>query len=181
MPRTITKLKSTQTPYEALKIAQYLMSLDPDRKYFTNRRMRVGKTSVSAPQEGNIRLNNLLYLLQILYYLEHKKILFSEQLLAFEQGIIVYSVYSSFTNLYYDATRTSNINFLDSKTKKFLCEWFTYFHSYSPTELITISQSDPAWFSTWQKESDPRINFTSSAQLKFYEQNFTNFLIQGKN
>src|SRR4051794_28485104 len=108
MPRTITqtikKTKLTQTSHEALRVAQYLMSLDPQRKYFTNRRMRVSKTSVSAPQEGNIRLNNLLYLLQILYYLKYKKMLFAEPLLAFEQGIIVYPVYSSFTSLYYDTT-----------------------------------------------------------------------------
>jgi len=124
MPRIITqtakKNKLAQNSYEALRIAQYLMSLDSERKYFTNRRMRVSKTSVSAPQEGNIRLNNLLYLLQILYYLKHKKMLFAEPLLAFEQGIIVYPVYSSFTSLYYDTTKTSNINILDAKTKKFL-------------------------------------------------------------
>ena len=172
--RTIKKLRVGE--YDALRVAQCLMSLDPQRKYFTNRRMRVSKTSVSAPQVGNIRLNNLLYLLQILYYLQFKKMLFSEQLLAFEQGIIVYSVYGSFTSLYYDTTRTSSINDIDPATKKFLRQWFAYFQSYSPTELITISQGDPAWFSTWQKESDPRIDFTSPSQLKFYEQNFTNFL-----
>ena len=180
MPRTITqtikKTKPVQTSYEALRVAQYLMSLDSERKFFTNRRMRVSKTSVSAPQEGNIRLNNLLYLLQILYYLKYKKMLFAEPLLAFEQGIIVYPVYSSFTNLYYDTTKTSSINTFDAKTKKFLRDWFTYFRSYSPTELINISQGDPAWFSTWQKESNPQIDFTNSSQLKFYEEYFTNFL-----
>jgi len=179
MPKIIHS-KPTQAHYEALKIAQYLMSLDPQRKYFTNRRMRVSKTSVSAPQVGNIRLNNLLYLLQILYYLKYKKVLFREPLLAFEQGIIVYSVYSSFTSLYYDTTSTASINSIDLKTKKFLRDWFNYFHSYSPTELITISQTDPAWFSTWQKESNPQINFTSSSQLRFYEQHFTTFLEQAK-
>lgn len=180
MPRIITKTHSKHTPYEALGVAQYLMSLDPQRKYFANRRMKVGKTSVSAPQVGNIRLNNLLYLLQIFYYLKYKKLLFSEPLLAFEQGIIVYPVYSSFTNLYYDTTQTVNINSIDLKTKKFLRDWFDYFHSYSPAELITISQTDPAWFSTWQKESNPQIDFTSSSQLRFYEQHYTTFLVQHK-
>jgi hypothetical protein len=120
MPRITQTTKTYQAPYEALMVAQYLMSLDPQRKYFTNRRMRVSKTSVSAPQVGNIRLNNLLYLFQIIHYLKYKKTLFTEPLLAFEQGIIVYPVYSSFTGLYHDATQTSSIGSIDPKTKKFL-------------------------------------------------------------
>ncbi|CAG8797097.1 14805_t:CDS:2, partial [Gigaspora margarita] len=93
---------------------------NPERKYFTNTRMRVSKTSISAPQVGNIRLNSLLHLCQVFYYLQNKQLLFQDELLAFEQGIIVYSVYSSFTSLYYDTTTTSDVHNIDTKTKKFL-------------------------------------------------------------
>lgn len=181
MPRTIARLvrKKTQLlkgKYEALTVAQYLMSLDPGRKYFTNTRMKVSKTSVSAPQVGNVRLNCLLHLCQVFYYLQHKQLLFKDELLAFEQGIIIYSVYSSFTSLYYDTTATTDIKSIDAKTKKLLREWFNYFHQYSSGELLNIIQEDPAWFSTWQKEPDPRIEFTNSYQLNFYQKYFTNFL-----
>src|SRR5437868_4541723 len=100
----------------------YSHVLDPERKYFTNTRMKVSKTSISAPQVGNIRLNSLLHLCQVFHYLQHKRLLFRDELLAFEQGIIVYSVYSSFTSLYYDTTTVSSIRTIDTKTKKFLRE-----------------------------------------------------------
>jgi uncharacterized phage-associated protein len=90
------QLKTKQTHYDALSIAQYLMTLDPERKYFVNSRMRISETSISAPKIGNVRLNNLLYLCQIFYYLQHKKLLFNEELLAFEHGPIIYSVYNNF-------------------------------------------------------------------------------------
>ena len=174
--RTVKKTKSIEGKYEALTIAQYLMSLDPERKYFTNTRMKVSKTSVSAPQIGNVRLNCLLHLCQVFHYLQHKRLLFKDELLAFEQGIIVYSVYSSFTSLYYDTTAATDIKSIDAKTKKFLREWFNHFHQYSSGELLNIVQEDPAWFSTWQKEPDPRIEFTNSGQLDFYQKYFTDFL-----
>lgn len=112
------KLKTIQVRHDALSIAQYLMTLDPERNYFTNSRMRVSETSVSAPKVGNVRLNNLLYLCQILYYLQHKELLFNDELLAFEHGIIIYNVYNNFGNLYYDAS--SDVNRINSSTKKFL-------------------------------------------------------------
>jgi hypothetical protein len=121
--RTVKKkTRSLEGKYEALTIAQYLMTLDPERKYFTNTRMKVSKTSVSAPQVGNVRLNCLLHLCQVFHYLQYGRLLFKDELLAFEQGIIVYSVYSSFTSLYYDATTTTDIKTIDAKTKKFLRE-----------------------------------------------------------
>lgn len=134
--------KTTQARHEALSIAQYLMTLDPERNYFTNSRMRVSETSVSAPKVGNVRLNNLLYLCQILYYLQQKELLFSDELLAFEHGIIIYNVYNNFGNLYYDAS--SDVSQINLTTKKFLREWFAYFRRYSTTELLAIVREDPA-------------------------------------
>jgi uncharacterized phage-associated protein len=110
--------KIKQARYDALSIAQYLMTLDPERKYFVNSRMRINETSISAPKIGNVRLNNLLYLCQIFYYLQHKQLLFNEELLAFEHGPMVYSVYNNFWNLYYDTSL--DVAKLDIRTKKFL-------------------------------------------------------------
>jgi hypothetical protein len=94
--QTLKKKPSLKVRYEVLSIAQYLMSLDPKRKYFTNSRMKVSETSPSVPKIGNIRLNNLLYLCKIFYYLQYKELLFNDELLAFEHGPIVYSVYNNF-------------------------------------------------------------------------------------
>jgi len=63
-------LKEWQTNTSALDIAQYLLSLDPQKKYFTRR-------------YGNFRLNSLLHICQILHYVKYGKMLFKEDLIAF--------------------------------------------------------------------------------------------------
>ncbi|CAI2162048.1 11665_t:CDS:2 [Funneliformis geosporum] len=51
-------------------VAQYLLSLDPQRKYFTK-------------NHGNFRLNSLLHICQILYCAKSGKMLFKEDMLAY--------------------------------------------------------------------------------------------------
>lgn len=62
-----------ETNTSALDIAQYLLSLDPKRKYFTKK-------------YGNFRLNSLLHICQILYCAKYGKALFKEPLLAYPPG-----------------------------------------------------------------------------------------------
>jgi hypothetical protein len=59
-----------ETNTSALEVAQYLLSLDPKRKYFTK-------------WYGNFRLNSLLHISQILYYAKYGKPLFYEDMLAY--------------------------------------------------------------------------------------------------
>jgi len=54
----------------ARAVAEYLMSLDPERKFFTKRK-------------GNFRLNTLLHISQILYCAKYGKPLFKEVLYAY--------------------------------------------------------------------------------------------------
>lgn len=67
------KVKKWETNTSALDIAQYLLSLDPNRKFFTKR-------------YGNFRLNSLLHISQILYYAKYQKPLFKEDLIAYPPG-----------------------------------------------------------------------------------------------
>jgi hypothetical protein len=59
-----------ETDTSVLDVAQYLLSLDPKRKYFTKR-------------YGNFRLNSLLHISQILHYTKYGKPLFYEDMLAY--------------------------------------------------------------------------------------------------
>jgi hypothetical protein len=69
--------KSTQPIYEALSVAKYLLSLDPDRKYFSNK-----KVTNRAIIKGNFRLNQMLYLLKISFHINDDRILFNDDLYA---------------------------------------------------------------------------------------------------
>jgi hypothetical protein len=70
-----------QLKTDALSVARYLIFLDCKRDYFNTKRM---KTRLSLTQiiKGNFRLNQTLYLLQILYHLNYKEILFDDKIYA---------------------------------------------------------------------------------------------------
>jgi len=73
--------KNTRTKYDALSIAKYLLSLDEEREYFDNKKIE-NKITLAVAIRGNFRLNQMLYLLQMFYYLEHKELLFEDNLYA---------------------------------------------------------------------------------------------------
>ncbi len=81
--------------YNALSIAKYLLSLDPKREYFITKKM-TNKTTLTTAITGNFRLNQMLYFFQILYYLKYEKSLFNDKIYAWENGMVVYSVYTHF-------------------------------------------------------------------------------------
>ena len=64
------KEKTNPTTTSAQAVAQYLLNLDPQRKYFNK-------------SSGNFRLNTLLHLCQILYCAKYKKPLFKDPLFAY--------------------------------------------------------------------------------------------------
>ena len=62
-------VKSYQTTNSALDITEYLLSLDPKRQFFNK-------------QDGNERMNYLLHILFILYYVKTEQFLFYEDMMA---------------------------------------------------------------------------------------------------
>src|SRR5438045_3092462 len=110
--------------YEALTIAKYLLSLDPDREYFVKEKM-TNKITLTTTTRGSFRLKQMLYFLQILHYLKHEKLLFDDKIYAFENGMIVYKVYTHFSELYH-SLNNQNIEEIDKETKSFIDKFFNY-------------------------------------------------------
>jgi uncharacterized phage-associated protein len=90
-------MKGNELPpkYNALSIAKYLLSLDPKREYFNNKRTK-NKITLRTITAGNFRLHQILYLLQIFHQLKYGQPLFSDNLYAWENGIVVYKVHTHF-------------------------------------------------------------------------------------
>jgi uncharacterized phage-associated protein len=128
----------------ALEVAEYLLSLDPKRKYFTLKRMPERKGWLSLPIEGNFRLNKLLHILQILYYAKQKNFLFADNLVAYEHGGVVQTISKSFCNELYFRKTYSNAENLNLKKKEFIKKVFSYFLEYSNDELWQFSHDDPS-------------------------------------
>src|SRR4051812_10654688 len=86
--------------YQAQEIAQYLISLDSEHKYFTNRKLNGFFVSkIPSLSMGNFRLNVHLQIAQMLYYAHYEKPLFTDQIKAYEYGGYVKTVYQNFPNL----------------------------------------------------------------------------------
>lgn len=154
--------------YNALSIAKYLLSLDPEREYFDNKKIK-NKIILSTTIRGIFRLNQILYLLQILYYLKYKKMLFEDNLYAWENGVVVYSVYTHFWTLYHNMNGKDIKDIEDKETKEFIDEYFKYLRNIPDDALQEFSYFDPARSSTWAKSPQPDIHFTNEENLEFYQ------------
>ena len=126
----------------ALTVAKYLLSLDPKKKYFTNEKM-VKVNGISVPTTGNLRLNKLLQIAQMLYAAKHGEYLFPEKFLAFEHGGIVYEVYQQFHFLV-NSIKPEEVQDLDPELKDFLAKIYRYFKTYSNEQLENFVHEDPA-------------------------------------
>lgn len=142
-------------PVSALDVSQYLLSLDPERKYFTLKRMSSEEGwGINPPVEGNFRLNKLLHILQILYYVKYGDFLFWENMIAYRNGAVVENVTKSFSNELYLLESYPGIKNLDAKRINFLKVKAEYFQGYSNYELQDLSHDDPSWQLAREKGDD---------------------------
>ncbi|KLL03042.1 MAG: hypothetical protein MRECE_11c006 [Mycoplasmataceae bacterium CE_OT135] len=163
------KIQLQEPKYDALTIAKYLLFLDKDREYFTTGKM-TNKTTLTTIIKGNFRLNQVLYLLQIFYFLEHNQFLFKDKLYAWENGVIVYSVYTHFWSLYNNINDEGIKDIENKETEQFIKGCFKHLKSIPDRILQEFSYNDPARFSTWSKSLQPDIHFTNKENLEFYQQ-----------
>lgn len=141
---TLTKKElSLKGKYAALKVAKYLISLDPQRKYFTLQWMKPKEGWESTPREGSFRLNKLLHICQMLYCAKYQKPLFKESMLAFEHGGVVEDVRTGFLELYHIIGKEKSS--LEKNDQKFTQQIFVYFSQKKDDELENFSHDDPAW------------------------------------
>jgi hypothetical protein len=70
--------RSVNHQVPAIEIAEYFLSLDPKREYFTKDKM-IKVEGYSVPTIGNLRLNKLLQIAQMLYAAKEGKYLFPEK------------------------------------------------------------------------------------------------------
>ena len=126
----------------AMEIAKFFLTLDPNREYFVKDKM-IKVEGNSVPTVGNLRLNKLLQITQILYAAKEGKYLFPEKFWAFEHGGIIYDVYHQFHFLVIPH-RPNPIKNLSTSLKTFLTKIFNYFKTYTNQQLEDFVHEDPA-------------------------------------
>ena len=135
----------------ALAVAEYLLSLDAKREYFTLKRMPEKEGWIALPTEGNFRLNKLLHICQILHYAKYEKLLFADNLVAYEHGGVVQNISKSFGNELFHRKKYPNASKLTVEKKGFIRKIFAYFREYNNQELWDFSHDDPSWQQAWEK------------------------------
>src|SRR6059058_5826356 len=93
--KTINSQKQ-KSSYTAQEIALFLLSLDPEKKYFTNRKLNgffIAKFSM-----GNFRLNSHFQLAQMLHYAHYQQPLFKDKIQAYEHGGYVENIAQEFSS-----------------------------------------------------------------------------------
>ena len=167
MPR-ITQIKKAK--YSALSVAKYLFTLDPERKYFSDKKKISTGEGFSTILLGNWRLNQILYLLQVFHYVKYDKFLFQDDLYAFDNGFIIYDAYRNFWTLYNGKWFDIEVEGIkENETKNFLDHYFHYFQQYTNQELQEFYKEDPAWIDSWlENKTEPKIEF-SLHNLSYYQ------------
>jgi uncharacterized phage-associated protein len=122
------------------------LSFDPERKYFSRDQLLIINEEEgyrSKPTIGNFRLNKMLQIIQALYFGCYKKTLFTDKMVAFENGGVVHSIYSNFMNLHKEADYVPPL--LVEKQQEFIKKVFTYLkNNYSDKELRDLAHEDLA-------------------------------------
>ena len=168
-------MKDNQFP--ALEIAKYFLSLDPERKYFVVEKM-IKVEGNSVPTVGNLRLNKLLQITQILYAAKEGEYLFPEKMWAFEHGGIIYEVYRQFHFLVNPQNHPPTKG-LSSAVKIFLTKIFNYFKTYTNQQLENFVHEDPAWFTIWDKKNiRGGKEMPQSLEMIKYYQNFALHIVE---
>ena len=151
----------------ASEIAEFFLSLDPKREYFIKDKM-IKVEGNSVPMAGNLRLNKLLQITQMLYASKEGKYLFPEKFWAFEHGGIIYDIYHRFHFLVNPHRHISFKN-LSSDLKIFLTKIFNYFKSYTNKQLEDFVHEDPAWFTNWDDQKKSKEMAQNSEMIKYYQ------------
>lgn len=166
-------MKDTKKIVSAIDVSQYLLSLDPKRKYFTAKIMSSEEGwGTNPPIEGNFRLNKLLHIFQILYYVKYGEFLFSENMIAYRNGAIVESISKSFLNELYLLENYPRIKNLNPERKSFLEEKIKHFQEYTDHELQNLSHDDPSWQLAREKGNNvimPRNSSVLNYWKTFYQ------------
>lgn len=123
----------------AKDIAKYFLSKDKEGKLFSTNLIYLNGRKC---YEGNVRLNKYLYFAQTVYLAKYGELLFSESILAYDNGPIVKEIMEKYAVL--QANKNDETN-LDSRIKIFLDKIYKSLENATCEELVDITHEDTAW------------------------------------
>ena len=154
----------------AIDIARYLLSKDPGRNLFNkNLIQKNGRTFY----EGNARLNKYLHIAQNLHIAKTGEPLFSEDLLAYDNGAVATDVQENYSILY--SRQDSPV--LQADVAEFLDRIFVFLKDATVDELIEISHEDEAWEEKSGFHSKEQQKMNSMSYVEKYKEQYQDALL----
>jgi len=132
-------------------------------------------------QEGdlitNLKMQKLLYYAQAWYLVNFSKPLFDDQILAWNLGPVVKSVYDEYkefrhTPIISEEDFGENIKQFDKDDLRFLDDFYDQFSSYSAHDLVNISHNEAPWKKAYKTVSQIiDLELMKDFYTKLYEKN----------
>lgn len=136
--------------------ARYLISLDPERKYFNK---ELTYTTTVPLYEGNARLNKIMHLAQNMYIGRTGHKLIDSDTYAYDNGAVFLEVQENYAMLLGTMKKTSFT--VDPASRDFLRRVYEMLKDAPIDELVQIDHEDPAWiekhagYYKWDQKMDP--------------------------
>lgn len=112
-------------------------------------------------KESNLKLNKLLYFAQLISLIKREKPLFSEDLYAFENGVVVEAVRIPFCNDYSNFVKTAKKNRTDFSNEELEILNLTknIFLGVSPEDLSNLTHEHKSWKEHFKKSKERARNY----------------------
>lgn len=120
-------------------IAKYILFLDKSNDIFVNKLLTLHGRNC---YEGNVRLNEYLHIMQMVYFAMTGNKLFNEDMYAFDNDVVVNTVMNYYSYL---KSNKETYNITDESVKLYIEKMFNIL-KYAPLkDLIEISHQDEEW------------------------------------
>jgi len=156
----------------AKEIAVYFFQKDKEQEVFTSEIIERGQKKFVV---GNARVNKYMHIAQNMWIAKTGELLFSQPLLAFDNGAVVEDVRTIYAVLRHNAEKYA-VN-LSDKVREFLDKIYVMLRNATIDELIELSHQDNEWNSkkSYYSKKDQEMN--SLSRKNEYEKQYADALI----
>lgn len=154
----------------ARDLANYFLSLDPDRQYFNqNLIVRNGSTFY----EGNARLNKYMHLAQNIYIAMTGNLLIDSPFYAYDNGAVIPDIQRDYRVLLNSRNEYTNIS---DEQKVLLKKLFEALKNADIDEIIEIDHEDKAWIDKHNGTTMAEQKMDSLQYKEIYEKQYADMI-----
>lgn len=158
-------MTTKKAQYSALDVAKYII-------YLASQNV-IDEVKGEKLYEGitNLKLQKILYFVQVFYLVKQDKPLFTDNIQAWQYGPVEYEVYKQYKKFQSNPIiKVKNTSVITEQDKKFIEEIWDTFGKYSTTKLIGITHAHTPWQEAY-KTSDQIIS--NKSLQDYYKPMFT--------